>query len=92
VVLNELEKYFTVNFVDYKDLGKLGNDDFKILFIATGGVELMVTQHFELLPRPTVILADGIQNSLAAALEISAWLRNKGMKSEILHGDLANII
>ncbi|MCP3894727.1 MULTISPECIES: fucose isomerase [Bacteroides] len=92
VVLNELEKYFTVNFVDYKDLGKLGNDDFKILFIATGGVERMVTQHFELLPRPTVILADGIQNSLAAALEISAWLRNKGMKSEILHGDLANII
>lgn len=92
VVLNELEKYFTVNFVDYKDLGKLGNDDFKILFIATGGVERMVIQHFELLPRPTVILADGIQNSLAAALEISAWLRNKGMKSEILHGDLANII
>lgn len=92
VVLNELEKYFTVNFVDYKDLGKLGNDDFKILFIATGGVERMVTQHFELLPRPTVILADGIQNSLAAALEISAWLRNKGMKSEILHGDLASII
>ena len=92
VVLNELEKYFTVNFVDYKDLGKLGSDDFKILFIATGGVERMVIQHFELLPRPTVILADGIQNSLAAALEISAWLRNKGMKSEILHGDLANII
>ncbi len=92
VVLNELEKYFTVNFVDYKDLEKLGNDDFKILFIGTGGVERMVIQHFELLPRPTVILADGIQNSLAAALEISAWLRNKGMKSEILHGDLANII
>lgn len=92
VVLNELEKYFTVNFVDYKDLEKLGNNDFKILFIGTGGVERMVIQHFELLPRPTVILADGIQNSLAAALEISAWLRNKGMKSEILHGDLANII
>ncbi|MEG0648133.1 MAG: fucose isomerase, partial [Bacteroides sp.] len=90
--LNELEKYFTVNFVDHKDLSQLGNDDFKILFIATGGVERMVIQHFELLPRPAIILADGIQNSLAAALEVSSWLRNKGMKSEILHGDLANII
>ena len=92
VVLNELEKYFTVNFVDHKDLSQLGNDDFKILFIATGGVERMVIQHFELLPRPAIILADGIQNSLAAALEVSSWLRNKGMRSEILHGDLANII
>lgn len=90
--LNELEKYFTVELVDYQDIEKLGRDDFKIIFIATGGVEKLVIQHFELLPHPTVIMADGMQNSLAAALEISSWLRNRGMKSEILHGEIATII
>ena len=84
VILTELEKYFTVNFIDYKDIDKLSPDDFSIIFIATGGVERLVIQHFESLPRPAILLADGMQNSLAAALEISSWLRGRGMKSEIL--------
>ncbi len=91
-ILTELEKYFTVKFVDYTEMGKLTPDDFSLLFIATGGVERLVIQHFEQLPRPTILLADGMQNSLAAALEISSWLRNRGMKSEILHGELPEII
>ena len=33
-----------------------------------------------------------MQNSLASALEISSWLRARGMKSEILHGELTEII
>lgn len=92
IILTELEKYFTVNFIDYQDINKLTPDDFSILFIATGGVERLVIQHFESLPRPAIILADGMQNSLAAALEISSWLRGRGMKSEILHGELSEII
>ena len=92
VILTELEKYCTVNFVDYQDISKLTPSDFSILFIATGGVERLVIQHFESLPRPTIILADGMQNSLAAALEISSWLRGRGMRSEILHGELSEII
>ena len=40
MVLNELEKYFTVNLVDYHDIDKLTDNDFQLLFIATGGVEL----------------------------------------------------
>lgn len=92
VILTELEKYFTVNFVNYQDINKLTPDDFSILFIATGGVERLVIQHFESLPRPTILLADGMQNSLAAALEISSWLRGRGMKSEILHGELSEIV
>lgn len=92
MVLNELEKYFTVRFVDYRDIHTLSPEDFSILFIATGGVERAVIQQFERLPRPTILLADGMQNSLASALEISSWLRTRGMKSEILHGDLNEII
>lgn len=91
-VLSELEKYFTVKLIDYQHIDQLSNDDFKIIFIATGGVERTVIQCFEQLPRPAVILADGMQNSLAAALEISTWLRARGMKSEILHGEAATII
>ena len=91
-ILSELEKYYTVKLVDYQDMDKLTSDDFKIIFIATGGVERLVIQHFERLPRPAILLADGMQNSLAAALEISTWLRGRGMKSEILHGELPAII
>lgn len=92
IVLAELEKYFTVRVVDYQQMNSLTPDDFSILFIATGGVERLVIQHFEQLPRPTILLADGMQNSLAAALEISSWLRTRGMRSEILHGELTEII
>ena len=91
-ILSELEKYYTVKLIDYQDMDKLGSDDFKIIFIATGGVERLVIQHFERLPRPAILLADGMQNSLAAALEISTWLRGRGKKSEILHGELPSII
>lgn len=92
IILTELEKYFTVNFIDYTEMNRLTSEDFSLIFIATGGVERLVIQHFESLPRPAILLADGMQNSLAAALEISTWLRGRGMKSEILHGELSEII
>ena len=50
LILNELEKYFTVNIVEYQNINKLTKDDFSLLFIATGGVERLVIQHFESLP------------------------------------------
>lgn len=92
VVLNELEKYFTVRIVDPDHIRLLMPSDFAIVFIASGGVERTIISRFEQLPRPTVILADGMQNSLAAALEVHSWLRNRGMQSEILHGNLRSII
>ena len=45
-LLSELEKYYTLNIVDCQDMDKLTDDDFKLLFIATGGVEQLVVQHF----------------------------------------------
>lgn len=53
-ILSEIEKYYTVKFVDYQDMDKLKSDDFKIIFVATGGVERLVIQHFENLPRPAI--------------------------------------
>ena len=46
-ILSELEKYFTVNFIDYRDISQLPKDEFSIIFIATGGVERLVMQCFE---------------------------------------------
>ena len=43
LILNELEKYFTVNIVEYQNINKLTKDDFSLLFIATGGVERLVS-------------------------------------------------
>lgn len=91
-ILSELANHFTLNFVDYKSIEKLGPNDFSLIFIATGGVERKVMHVFEHLPRPAVMLADGTHNSLAAALEISSWLRSRGIKSEILHGEKQGII
>ncbi len=90
-VLAELEKYFTLTFAEPRDMGSLPPDDLTLLFVATGGTERQIVQRFESLPRPAVFLADGALNSLAAALEASAWLRMRGMKSEILHGEPAEI-
>lgn len=92
VILSELESYYTLNFIDHQHISKLTSEDFCIIFIATGGVERLVMQCFESLPRPAIILADGMQNSLAAAMEVSTWLRTRGLKSEILHGEAKNII
>lgn len=91
-ILKELEKHFTIRFIDYTEIHKLSETDFKIIFIATGGVEKLIVQCYENLPRPTILLADGMQNSLAAALEVSSWLRNRGLKNEILHGEIDPII
>lgn len=92
LILSELENYFTLRIIEPDHIPQLSREEFSIVFIATGGVERQVIQHFEYLPRPTIILADGMQNSLAAALEVSSWLRNRGIKSEILHGEAACIV
>jgi L-fucose isomerase-like protein len=91
-MLSELEKFFTIEIVDYKELYTLAEDDFKLVFIATGGTEKYFVRNFEFLPQPVIMLTNGMQNSLSASLEISYWLQCKGLKSEILHGDIKTIV
>lgn len=91
-LLSEIEKYFTLHLVDYKDMESIPADELKIVFIATGGIEKLVSQCFESLPHPLTLLTDGLQNSLAATLEITTWLRYKGMKSQIIYGELPAVI
>ncbi len=70
--------------------------------IATGGVEnlfkriwsaidveMMCASHC---PKTVTMIADGRNNSLAAALEILTWLGNNGMEGRIVHGTNDEII
>ena len=57
-----------------------GQEELAIAFIATGGTEQIFLNDWQKFTRPLVILSDSFHNSLAAALEISSWMSNSGVK------------
>ncbi|MBF0544568.1 MAG: fucose isomerase [Candidatus Riflebacteria bacterium] len=87
-LLNNLKKRFSLSFVSPDDCESV---DQAVAFIASGGVEDEFRSIYPKLPRPLLLLADGKNNSLAAAMEILAWIKERGDSSEILHGDM-NVI
>lgn len=89
VLLNELELNYSINYFTHAELEHVPLGTFTLIFVATGGVEHLIVKDIEKLPRPIVMLTDGLQNSLPAALETSTWMRQRGIKNEILHGDIA---
>lgn len=90
-ILNELEISYHINYYVHTKLADVPKDIFTILFIASGGVEHLIVKDIEQLPKPVVILADGLNNSLPAALEVATWMRQRGIRNEILHGDINTI-
>lgn len=60
--------------------------DFQLLFIASGGTEEVFVQKYKDLSGPVYLLTMGQRNSLAASLEILAYLREQGVPGQILHG------
>ena len=70
--------------------------------IATGGVENLFKRLWEAIdvemmcaphrPKTVTMIADGRNNSLAAALEILTYLGNNGMEGRIVHGTNEEII
>ena len=82
----ELEKYFTLYLVNYQDADSIPSHEYIMAFISSGGVEAKVVSNFSIFPYPITLLADGLNNSLAAALEIAAWVQSKDMKVRIIHG------
>ena len=72
------------NYADY------GQSCLSLLYVRTGGTEDMFRR---LLPelqgrsdRPIYLLTSGKSNSLAASMEILAYLRQRDIKGEIIHG------
>lgn len=80
---------------DITILGPEGIDGLKetpdYVMTATGGVENLFVQVLPKLKHDVVLVADGRNNSLAAALEILSYLCNQGREGMVLHGRPAEI-
>ena len=59
-----------------------------LCFIATGGTEEIFRMYAEALPRPVLLLSDGLHNSFAASFEIKTWLSRQGIASTLFNAPL----
>lgn len=84
-LINDLKKNFTVRFITPSEAEFV---DIPLIFIASGGTEEMFQNVYRELPKPIILLTDGLHNSLAASMEIQTWIKGLGEKSEILHGSI----
>ena len=85
--LESLHIRYTLRGDDFSSYGQGGLD---LIYVRTGGTEGIFRK---LLPslrqdRPFFLLTSGRNNSLAASMEILAYLNQQGMRGEILHGSL----
>lgn len=75
------------------DINKLYTDtDLSLILIQTGGSENIFLENFAKLKEPYYLLTYGTNNSLAASLEILAYLNNHHLEGEILHGSKEYLI
>jgi L-fucose isomerase-like protein len=75
------EKFENINLEDFN------KDYFPLIFIKSGGAEVKFKQIFKQISRPYILLSSSMHNSLGASLEIASFLKQKGKKVEIIHGD-----
>jgi len=75
------EKFENINLEDFD------KDYFSLIFIKSGGVEGKFEQIFTQINGPYLLLSSGLHNSFAASLEIASFLKQKGKRVEIIHGD-----
>ena len=85
--LDSLNVDFVLKGAGYEDYGSA---DLDLIYVRTGGTEGVFKP---LLPKllaatrqPVYLLTSGKSNSLAASMEILSYLRQQGIKGEILHG------
>jgi L-fucose isomerase-like protein len=85
--------------IDYalkgSDFSDYGQADLNLIYVRTGGTEgifkPLLPSLMEQSRQPVYLLTSGKSNSLAASMEILSYLRQQGIKGEILHGDAAYI-
>lgn len=62
-----------------------------LIFVRSGGTEDQLQALYQDLPQPYLLLTTGLNNSLAASLEMLTFLKQRGKEAEILHGEPAQI-
>lgn len=84
--VEEIEERAGCSFVEV-----IGDDldryDMVISFVKTGGTENLFKEVYKKIGAPYVILSTDNSNSLAASMEILSFLKQNGLKGEILHGN-----
>lgn len=83
--IEELEDKAGCSFVDVKD-EDFDQYDMVISFVKTGGTENLFREVYQKISAPYIILSTDNSNSLAASMEILSFLKQNGLKGEILHG------
>ena len=86
--LQTLNMPYELKGADYSDYGQHALD---LIYVCTGGTEGLFRRLLPTLQaqssRPFYLLTSGKSNSLAASMEILSFLRQHGLKGEIIHGD-----
>ncbi len=78
------------SFTFISDVNKFYEDaDLSLVLVQSGGSENLFLQAFGKLKEPYYLLTYGTNNSLAASLEIMAFLKRHHLKGEVLHGDIS---
>ena len=67
---------------------ELSNYPLPLIFVASGGVEGQFKENYTKIKEPYYLLTNGENNSFAASLEILTFLKQRGLKGEILHGSV----
>lgn len=83
-----LGRQFDCRESDFSSLGSAPGREY--IYVRTGGTEGIFRRMFRG-NGPVRLIAGGQSNSLAASMEILSWLRQQGIKGEILHGTPSEI-
>ncbi|NLC25029.1 MAG: hypothetical protein GX777_00155, partial [Fastidiosipila sp.] len=62
------------------------------IFVASGGSEMAFIDVMKKLPGYVCLISTDNNSSLAASMEMLAWLRENGRSGEILHGTLEQVV
>lgn len=85
--LSDVENLVGENFEDCS-FDEIQNNNLNLIFVATGGVEGQFKEIYREFKEPYFLLTNGEDNSFAASLEILTFLKQQGLRGEILHGSI----
>ncbi len=90
-LLDELRRITNDNYILVDDVNELQGHNVLILVQSGGSENIFLNEIYPYFKGPYYLLTYGANNSLAASLEILAFLNQKYEKAEVLHGDIKYI-
>lgn len=82
---------FDITELSFNQLDEVEEYDLVLVFVKSGGTENQFKDIYHRLPQPVYLLSTSLHNSLAASMEILSWIKSRGGKGEIIHGNSEQI-